>query len=391
MAAQVTNYQCPLCTAPLHFHSETGKLECEYCGSSFSVKEIESFYAQKDEKAVQAQAAADAEQEQLKKEEQAAPEDGEDASGWDLSGVGSEWGAEAGGIRVYNCPSCGAELICDQTTAATACPYCDNPTIIPGQLGGTLKPDYVIPFKLDKKHAIEALKKHYRKRPLLPRAFKTANHLEEIKGVYVPFWLFGGAAEGRMDFDATRSRVYQRGDYEITETKHFEVVREGNISFEHIPVDGSRKMPDDYMDSLEPFDYSEMRDFSTAYLPGYLADKYDVSAQESCKRADERASSTLSASLRGTVKGYSQVTQRNKNIRLHRDKVKYALLPVWLLRTKWEGKEYLFAMNGQTGKFVGDLPTDKKKKRRAFWGTYVLFVLIMLLWIMDDLQHLFAL
>ena len=387
MAEQVTNYQCPLCTGPLHFSSETGKLECEYCDNSFSVEEIEKFYARKDEKA--AQAAAEAEQEQ-KKDEQSAPEAGDANSGWDLSSVGREWGTDADGVRVYNCPSCGAELICDDTTAATACPYCSNPTIIPGQLGGTLKPDYIIPFKLDKKHAIAVLKKHYRKRPLLPKAFQTANHLEEIKGIYVPFWLFDWAAKGRMVFDATRSRVYQEGNYEVTETQHYKVVREGNIVFEHIPVDGPRKMPDDYMDSLEPFDYSQMADFSTAYLPGYLADKYDVSARESCERADQRASSTLSASLESTVKGYEHVSVQQENIHLDRNKVEYALLPVWLLRTKWEGSEYLFAMNGQTGKLVGDLPIDKNKKRLAFWGCYAIFFLIMAALLKDALAFLFT-
>ena len=382
MAQQVTNYQCPLCTGPLHFDAGTGKLECEYSGGSFSTEEIESYYREKDEKA--ALSAADAEQTQ---EEHASPEAD---PGWDLSDVGSQWGSDADGIRVYNCPSCGAELICDDTTAATACPYCDNPTIIPGQLGGALKPDYIIPFQLDKKHAIAALKKHYRKRPLLPKAFQTANHLEEIKGIYVPFWLFDGAAKGRMVFDATRSKVYQQGNYEITETQHYKVVREGNIVFEHIPVDGSKKMPDDYMDSLEPFDYSQMADFSTAYLPGYLADKYDVSARESCQRADARASSTLSDSLERTVTGYEHVSVQQENIHLDRNKVKYALLPVWLLRTKWEGNDYLFAMNGQTGKLVGDLPIDQKKKRLAFWGAYALFFLIMAMLLKDALVYLFT-
>lgn len=115
MAEQVTNYQCPRCTGPLHFNAGTGKLECEYCDSTFSAEEIESLYGEKNENNVKNE---------------------KENSGWDLSAVGSEWGAESDGVRVYNCPSCGAELICDDTTAATACPYCDNPTIIPGQLGG---------------------------------------------------------------------------------------------------------------------------------------------------------------------------------------------------------------------------------------------------------------
>ena len=60
-------------------------------------------------------------------------------------------------MKAYSCPSCGAELICDASTAATFCPYCGNPTVVPGQFSGALKPDYVIPFKLSKEDAVAAL------------------------------------------------------------------------------------------------------------------------------------------------------------------------------------------------------------------------------------------
>ena len=69
-----------------------------------------------------------------------------------------------------------------------------------------------------------------------------------------------------------------------------------------------------------------------------------------------------------TVTGYENVSVRSEKISLRRGEVKYALLPVWLLTTKWQGKNYLFAMNGQTGKMVGDLPADKTKLRLWFWG-----------------------
>ena len=141
-------------------------------------------------------------------------------------------------------------------------------------------------------------------------------------------------------------------------------------------MDGSTKMPDDYMDSLEPFDYSALAAFSTAYLPGFMADKYDVSAQESSERADQRAKTTAIESLRDTVSGYDTVSERQSNIQLKRGAVKYALLPVWLLTTKWNGENYLFAMNGQTGKFVGNLPVDKGKKRRIFGAVYGIAALV---------------
>ena len=361
MATQVTNYQCPACTGPLHFAGESGKLACDYCGASFEVAEIEALYAEKEAKAAEAaqkQEEAEAAQRAAAAAEQNAAADGSD---WDASGLSADWGADAGSMKAYSCPSCGAELLCDVTTAATSCPYCGNPSVLPGQFTGSLKPDFVLPFKLSKKDAIKALKKHYLKKPLLPSTFSKANHLEEVKGVYVPFWMYDGKASGSAQFHATAVRTYTSGDYEITETSHYDVRRAGSIDFEKVPVDASSKMPDDYMDSIEPYDYAELKPFSTAYLPGFLADKYDVSVEDSRERADKRCTGSLVSALERTVSGYTTCIEANRDIRLKRGKVHYALLPVWILNTKWEGKDFLFAMNGQTGKLVGSLPVSTKR------------------------------
>ena len=101
MPTQVTNYQCPACTGPLHFVGASGKLECEYCGASYDVAEIEALYAQKEEKATAAQQTAE------ETRQSAPPGDG---GAWDTSGFSEDWGAESDGMRAYSCPSCGAEL-----------------------------------------------------------------------------------------------------------------------------------------------------------------------------------------------------------------------------------------------------------------------------------------
>ena len=227
---------------------------------------------------------------------------------------------------------------------------------------------------------MEALKKHCSKRFFLPRSFKNENHLEKVQGVYVPFWLFDAEAEGSAFYEATKSESYTRGDYEITETSHFAIRRAGHMAFEKIPVDASSKMSDAYMDSLEPFDHSELEPFTTAYLPGFLADKFDVPVEQCQSRAEERCSGTLEQALRNTVEGYESVDLRHKDITVRRGKVHYALLPVWLLDTKWKGKDFLFAVNGQTGKTVGDLPVDKLKYWLMLLGlTAVLSVIGLLL------------
>ena len=358
----LVSYKCPNCGGSVVFDPKKQKFCCEFCMSEFTKEEMEA-------------AALKSTETSGTQEESSAADTAQN------NNAGSTNQNED--ALVYICPSCGAELICDETTAATSCPYCGNPTVVPGQFSGVLKPDYVIPFKVSKKEAIEKLKMHYKGRPYLPKSFKDDNHIEEIQGVYVPFWMFDGKASGEASYKATTSKVYEKGDEEITETRHYEVSRAGSIGFEKIPVDASSKMPDDHMDSIEPYDYSGLKAFSTAYLPGFLADKYDVSVKDSQKRADTRCASTLEDALRGTVTGYDSCTLEHKQIDLKRGKVHYALLPVWMLHTKWNGQDFLFAMNGQTGKMVGDLPTSKGK----FWGlfaaiaapmTVVLTIILML-------------
>lgn len=359
MPAQRTNYQCPGCTGPLHFSGASGKLECEYCGASYDPAEIEALYAEKEEKAAAAQQAAE------EARDRQAPPSGDEAA-WDTSDFSRDWGAEGDGMRAYSCPSCGAELICEESTAATSCPYCGNPTVVPGQFSGELRPDFILPFKLSKDDAVKALKAHYKGKFFLPKRFTEENHVQEIRGIYVPFWLFDGQAEGDAHYEATRSHIYRLGDYEITETEHYDIYRAGTVTFEKIPVDASSKMPDDHMDSIEPYDYQELKVFSTAYLPGFLADKFDVTVEACRERADQRCAGTLTSALRDTVTGYDTCMPTSNSVNLKRGKVHYAMKPVWMLNTKWKGKDFLFAMNGQTGKLVGDLPVSWGK----VWGLF---------------------
>lgn len=376
MPTQVTNYQCPACTGPLHFSAETGKLTCDYCGSAYDVAEIEALYAQKEAEAAAAKEAADAKAE-------AAKADAADDGGWDTSGLSSDWGADADGLRVYGCPSCGAELICDETTAATSCPYCGNPTVVPGQFSGALKPEFVLPFRMTKDDAVRALRAHYRGKPFLPRSFTAGNHIEEIQGVYVPFWLYDGRMEARGAYKAEISESHREGDYIVTTTRHFDVARVGDADFVRVPVDGSSKMTDAHMDAIEPFDYSDLKPFSTAYLPGFLADRYDEDDKKCAARVLTRMKNSTAAALHDTLGGYTGVQTLSEQLDPRTLEPHYALLPVWMLHTHWKEQDFLFAMNGQTGKLIGDLPVDKGRVAAWFAGIsiplMILTALIMLL------------
>ena len=260
MATQITNYQCPACTAPLHFVGESGRLECDYCGSSFNIAEIEALYAKKEAKAAEAARKQEETEAAQKSAEAKERQTAADGSNWDTSGLSENWGADADSMKTYCCPSCGAELICDATTAATSCPYCGNPSVIPGQFTGILKPDFVLPFKLSKEDAIQGAEEALSQKAPAAVDLLQSQPSGGDQGRVCP--LLDVRRRGqrkRASSMPPRYIQYTSGDYEITETSHYDVRRAGSISFEKIPVDASSKMPDDYMDSIEPFNYAELK------------------------------------------------------------------------------------------------------------------------------------
>lgn len=341
MTPSLTNYQCPNCEGPLKLKVGTELLECEYCGTTFTTEEIDRVYNRDD----------------IGKEPKA--EAKETFNYWSQE--------ESSHLRSYSCPSCAAELLCDDTTAATSCPYCGNPTVIPKQYSGQLKPDYVIPFKLSKEDAIKALTKHYKKKKFLPKNFSDSNHIEEIKGIYVPFWFFSTLTSGTAQFSGTKVNSIIVGKNRVITTRYYNLYRSGNISVEKVPVDGSSKMPDELMESIEPYDYKELREFSLSYLPGFMADKYDVDVNTVAPRINVRIKASMESALRNTVQGYTGISLVASNINNDKTDVSYGLLPVYLLSTRWKNKNFLFAMNGQTGKLTGDLPIDYKR----FWVSFL--------------------
>lgn len=357
---ETQEYKCPCCGGAIAFDSTLQKMKCPYCDTEFEIETLAGYDSElKEEKA--------------------------DDMTWDTSAKKTWRSGEDSGLSAYVCHSCGGEIVCDENTAATSCPFCGNPVVVTGQISGDLKPDYVIPFQLDKKAAIAALKAHCQGKRLLPKMFKDENHIKEIKGVYVPFWLYDAEANANMRYRATKTRTWSDSMYYYTETSYFLVSRGGSLAFENVPADGSTKMPDDLMESLEPFDYSKAVDFQTAYLAGYMADKYDVSAEDNAERANERIRKSTESAFDATVKGYATVTKEAGSIQLSGSRVKYALLPVWLLHTKWNGQDYLFAMNGQSGNMVGNLPCDKAAYKKWLFGLTgvigaVMYAVLFLIW-----------
>lgn len=270
--------------------------------------------------------------------------------------------------KEYQCENCGAVIVTDGDTTATTCSFCASPVVLADRLSGILAPSLVIPFTITKKQAEEAFIKWCRKGLLTPKGFMSADRIKKITGIYVPFWLYDLKNDAEVKAIGTRVRTYTRGDYIYTETKYYDVYRKLRVDFCQVPVDASQKMDDKLMDKLEPFHYNELKDFKTPYLAGYIAEKYNYDANELFPRVKEKMSGPLNDYIRSTMRGYSSIQFKQKDIQTAKKKSLYTLLPVWMVYYDYEQSEHTFAMNGQTGKVVGKPPLSKGKIAAWFGG-----------------------
>lgn len=331
--ASIDKYRCPCCDGTLTFTPGTAKITCEYCGSEFDPKIFDELKS-----------------------------DFKEDTTWDEIDheIWSE--EEAKGLGVFHCESCGGELVTDPNTASTFCPYCGSPVVSMGNLSGGVKPKYVIPFKKSEEEAKAALAGYFKGKIFLPSSFKKSIEVKDAQGVYVPYWLFDADVDGRVEFKADKEERYKRGDDTIVKTHYYKIIREGAVGFDHVPVDGSTKMDDAMMESLEPYNYvDDRKEFQSVYLTGFAADKYDVTAEDAMPRATERVREGTVNKFAETVSGYDHLSASNVQLGLKKTSHEYAFFPTWLVNTKWNGKTFLFAVNGETGLVKADLPCSVGK------------------------------
>lgn len=337
MANKLSEQKCPACGAPLRFDPESGKSVCDWCGTAYEIPTEED--------------------ETLDQGGEASPDE----------------------LPVYNCRSCGAEIVTDAVTASIKCPYCGNNIVLTEKVSGGLRPDGVIPFKIDKKSLPEAVRSFYKDRKLLPKKFFADSSIEDISGVYVPFWLYSCTMQGPVYYDAYIDSAVREGDYVTTTRSDYDVRRDVSMRFENIPVDGSARLDDSLMDSLEPFDYSGIVPFRMSYLSGFCAERFDKDSEEVRTRAEERMTSSALSVANSMVTGYTGCSYRENALAPDPLEAKYLLLPVYTFNVNWKDTKYTFAMNGQTGKVVGEVPTDNGRAALRKWGTFAaVFAAIML-------------
>ena len=304
-------YKCPSCGGALRFDAQAKTLSCIWCGNSFDVADLE---------AVQVRPA----------------------------------------LQGYVCPECGAQLMTEEYVVATTCPYCGNNEIAPHRFDGVFEPDLLIPFSVTKRQAVQSYEEVVASRRYLPNDYADEARVVSVEGAYVPFWLHSGI----VNFDFTYMGIFKK-DKTNYESKHHRV---GTYEFARVPADGSQRMPDDVMDSIEPYDYTALVPYEPGYLPGFMAERHTVAADEVNQRVNRRvANSACSAAMETLDPIYK--TRYPDYDRYHatvaRTRMEQALLPVWIVVVAYKGDKYTVGINGQTGKVAVNLPIDAGKQRVA--------------------------
>lgn len=345
------NYKCPNCGGRMHFDAASGMMLCDYCDAKIPVSEVDE--EQPGQESITEQ---DEQQETFSYDGQA---------------------DESMSVTTYTCPSCGAQIMTDEQTAATFCSFCGNPTLIESRLCEERKPHRIVPFKQDKNAAMAAFKKWSGMGLLTPASFRSKATVEKIRGIYVPFWLYDCNVDCDLKVKATRVHRHRRGNTEEIITEHYMVHRDVTVNYHMVPADASEQMEDHVMDCLEPFRYEELVEFQKPYLAGFYAEKYTYGEQQLHDRIRQRVTNYAEKAAMDTIGAYSTKTKLSARHQIDWKKAEYVMLPVWLLNYQYNGKKYTFAMNGQTGRIVGNLPVSKGKTALLAVGTFLVSFIVI--------------
>ena len=325
MSTTVT-YKCPNCDAGLIFDAQKQLFACEFCLSTFTEADLDGTDAKK-------------------RTEEAEQSD-------------REFSEE---MNEYYCSNCGAEIIADKSTVADFCYYCHNPIVLNSRVSGVHKPSKIVPFRFNKEEAKATFLRFAKKKWFVPRDYFSAEQSDKISGIYYPFWVVDADSDAAFNAVGRKIRTWRQGDYRYTETSSFAVRRGGAIHFEDVTTSAISTEDKAMLEGILPYPLNEHSDFAIPYLQGYIAKKRDIEREALSEEVREKMRSYSQTMLRDTVNGYSSVDSVKCDLSVRKSHWEYTLMPIWMLNYKRGNKNYVYAMNGATGKIYGELPISIPK------------------------------
>ena len=290
------------------------------------------------------------------------------------------------GMSAVTCQNCGAEIIFEAKDTAVLCPMCGSSHVAAEKQRSGIPPEGIIPFQFDAYEAQRYFHKWVKDLWFAPNALKSKYQEGNLNGIYIPFWTFDAYAVGYYSGLGGIVRVEEGENGEQRTTVDWvPVAGVVDASFDDIQICASRREGSDIIQKVEPYNtINRLKPYSSAYLSGYKAEHYTVRADEGFEAAKNQIYNDLRSRAMQDImfKGFQQAQVLSLDLRFSDVTYKHVLLPVYTSFFNYAGKQYIYAINGETGRVSGERPYSPVKIGLAV-AAAVLVCYLLYLWMGD--------
>lgn len=271
-------------------------------------------------------------------------------------------------ISVIQCPSCGAEFSFKQHEHAGNCPYCATPVIAATDQARFITPRSLLPFKFEKKQALEIYDEWIGSRWFAPSSLKNHSKRDDkLVGIYLPYWTYDSQTytyyrgqrgttyyERQMYSSVENGRTVQR-TRTVTRIRWAPVSGNVSVHFDDVLIGASKTLPRTIIDHLQPWDLNNLVPYSEEYISGFRSEIYQITVDQGFLHAEDIMERKINQSVRYDIGGdHQRISAVNTQ---HEDtRFKHILLPVWSAAFKYRGKTYRYVINGRNGTIQGERP-----------------------------------
>lgn len=295
----------------------------------------------------------------------------------DLPDAERGWQSER---RSVQCQSCRAVMVYEAARVGQNCEFCGSPSLVAyDEIKSPIRPQGVLPFRIDKNHVRDSIRRWWRSKWLAPGRLVTAALVDTVRSLYIPYWTFDAKAHCPWDADAGH---YYFVSVEGRDSRGKPVVRQErrtrweaasgvvDHAFDDEAVPGTRGVPLTLLRQVEPFPTREIVPYDTAFLSGHIVEHYQVVLLDAASRSQAQMREELERLCARQIPGD---THRNLTIRpvFSGQTFKHILVPIWLLTYTFGRKSYQVLVNGCTGRMAGQYPYS--------WWKILLLILVVLI------------
>lgn len=271
-------------------------------------------------------------------------------------------------VTAVSCQGCGATVNVGPHDRTAQCTFCGSHKVLPREADPNLiRPESLLPFQVDQAAAIQSFRDWLKKLWFRPNDLKKAATVQQLVGVYIPFWTFDAWVHSTWTADAgyyyyeTESYTVvvngrtERRTRQVRRTRWVPASGQRNDHYDDELVCASKGLPTDLGSEVAQFDTKRLVPYSPQYLAGWRAESYAIDLFAGWELAQDQIAEKQRRRCARDVPGD---THRDLRVNNHARNVtfKHVLLPIWIAAYTYRGKPYRFLVNGQTGKVAGKAP-----------------------------------